>query len=409
MRHSLVRMLSLVCVVCLTAVLLAMYGCSKPETSEKGVTSPKAAKGGAAQETPAGNPIKVGAIFSVTGPGAPLGTPEKETAEMVLDQINKAGGIGGRQLQLIIEDDGTEESKAVMAAKKLIEEDKVCAIVGPTMSGTSLAIIPDCEKAEVPLISCAASVKITQPAKKWVFSTAQNDVLAVQRILVYLQAQKIKKVAIICDGNAFGQSGAEQLRAQLPAAGVAIVDEEKYATKDADMTAQLTKIKAKAPEAIICWGTSPGPAVIAKGVKSLGIKGKLIMSHGVANKAFIEQAGDAAEGIILPAGKLLVRQELAAGDPQKAALDAYATDFEKAAGKPANTFGGHAYDALQILRTALGTAGDDKAKLRDAIEATKGYTGIGGVFNFSATDHNGLTKDAFTLVQIKSGAWTQAK
>ena len=394
----------LLLVVATLGLLVWGLGCPKRTEAPVGPIVPQATG-----PRPTGAPIKVGAIFSVTGTGAPLGEPEKLAVQMLVDQVNQAGGINGRPLDLIIEDDATEDNKAVLAAKKLIEQDKVCAIIGPTMSGPSLAIVDTVEKAQIPLLSCAASNKITQPVKKWVFSTAQTDVLAVQRIVAYLQAQKIKTVGLICDSNAFGQSGAEQLKQQLGAAGVQIVDEEKFGNKDTDMTAQLTKIKAKSPQAVICWGTNPGPAVVAKNMKTLGLKAQLIQSHGVANEEFLKQAGEAAEGVILPAGKLLVAGELSATDPQKAVLVKFAQDFAASAKRPANTFGGHAFDALQILVAALKQAGDSPAALRDAVEKTQGYVGIGGVFSLSAEDHNGLNKDAFALVQITGGKWRLAK
>jgi branched-chain amino acid transport system substrate-binding protein len=405
-----VRPLLLVSMLVVVAFVLILSGCATPKEN---AVSPTPAPPTAPAKTgmaPAGEPIKVGCIFSESGPGAPLGQPEQLAAEMVEKQVNDAGGISGRPLKLIIEDDATEEGKAVLAAKKLMEQDKVCAIVGPTMSGTTLAIADTCDKAGMPLFSCAASVKITQPVKKFVFSSAQTDVLAVQRILPYLKDHKLTKIAIIYDSNAFGQSGAEQLKKLLPGAGAQIVDEEKFATKDTDMTAQITKIKAKNPQAVICWGTNPGPAVVAKNMQSLGLKAALIMSHGVANKTFIDQAGAAAEGVVLPCGRLLVASELADKDPQKAVLLQFKKDYEAAnPGKPVNTFAGHAYDALEMLIAVLKTAGEDKAKIRDGLEATKAYVGIGGTFNMSATDHNGLTPDAFTLAVIKGGTWTQTK
>jgi branched-chain amino acid transport system substrate-binding protein len=395
--------------VLVVAVLLS--GCP-PKTPEGGTPGPSPASTSAPAKTgaaPAGEPIKIGAILSVTGPSAPLGVPEQACAQMLEKQINDSGGVSGRPIKIIIEDDASEEAKAVLAAKKLIDQDKVCAIIGPTVSGTTLAIADSCDKAGIPLISCAASVKITQPVKKFVFSTAQTDVLAVGRIVPFLKDKKFTKVALICDSNAFGQSGAEQLKRQLPAAGVTIVDEEKFGTKDTQMTAQLTKIKAANPQAIICWGTNPGPAVVTKNAKTLGIKAQLIMSHGSANPDYIKLAGADAEGIVMPCGKIIVADELAASDPQKTVLEKFKADFEKSAGKPPTTFAGHVYDAVEILLPVLKTAGEDKAKIRDGIEATKDFAGIGGLFNLSATDHNGLKPDAFTLVTVKGGKFTTAK
>ncbi len=387
-------------------LVLVFAGCGKKPPPPAPVSAQPGMPGSGA---PTGEPIKIGAIFSASGPGAPLGEPEKLTAEMMQESINASGGLAGRPVEIIVEDDATEESKAVLAAKKLIEQDKVLAIVGPTMSGTSLAIVDTCEQAQIPLISCAASNKITTPVKKWVFSTAQTDVLAVQRILRYLLDKDIKKVAIICDSNAFGQSGAEQLKKQLPEAGIGVVDEEKFATKDTDMTAQLTKIKGKNPQAVICWGTNPGPAVVAKNMKGLGIKAQLIQSHGVANEKFIELAGDAAEGVILPCGKLLVVDELPDTDAQKAELAKFRSDYEAHTSQPVNTFAGHAYDAIELVFKAIEAVGADRAAIRDHIEGMKEHVGISGVFNLSAEDHAGLTPDAFTLVVIKNGTWTQVQ
>lgn len=403
--------LSLCLLSLLAAVTLIMLlsGCPQQPSAQPPPMDP-AMQSGAPALT--GEPVVIGAIFSVTGQaGAPLGEPEKITAQMLEERVNAQGGINGRPLKIIIEDDASDESKAVMACKKLIEQDKVIAIVGPTLSGPTLAIVKTCNDAGVPLFSCAASAKITSPVaeRKSVFSSAQTDVLAVERVLSYLQSQKIKKVAIICDSNAFGKSGEEQLKKQLPAGGVDIVEEQRFLSKDASMVAQLTKIKAKNPEAIICWGTNPGPAQVAKNAKSLGIKSALIMSHGIANKKFIELAAEAAEGVVFPAGKLLVVNELADGDAQKSVLKEYAQAYETFAKAPANTFGGHAYDALQMIIAAVKVAGDDKAKLRDAIESTKSYVGIGGTFNLSAEDHNGLNQDAFAMVTIKDGQWTMVK
>lgn len=411
MRLSVVAVMLVV--LCLLAVVLA--GCPKPQEA---VQPPMPVGGPAApveQKTamaPQGEPMVIGCIFSVTGQaGAPLGEPEKATAEMVEKQINDSGGINGRPLKLILEDDGSEESKAVLAAKKLIDQDKVLAIVGPTLSGPSMAIIETCTTAQVPLFSCAASAKITSPIaeRKWIFSSAQTDVMAVARLVDYLKDQNIKTVGIICDSNKFGQSGAEQLKAQLPKAGVKIVDEEKFASKDTSMVAQLTKIKAKNPDAVICWGTNPGPAVVAKNAASLGMKSKLLMSHGIANRKFIELAGPAAEGVVFPAGYLTVAGELPDTNPQKSVLTKYAADFEASAGKPANTFGGHAYDALQLVIAALKAGAADRAGIRDNLEKISNHAGIGGTFNLSATDHNGLTKDAFALVTIKDGKWAMVQ
>lgn len=372
--------------VLLLLVALTWSGCAKKE-------EPKA-------------PYKIGGIFAITGRASFLGEPERNSMELLAEQINAAGGINGHPIELVIYDTEGDATKAVLNANKLIEKDNVLAIVGPSLSGTTLAVVPIAEKTQVPLISCAASVKITTPVKKWVFKTPQTDVMAVAKIYEYLKGQGVTEIAILTVGNAFGDSGREQLIQQAPDYGFEMVTAEKFGPKDTDMTPQLTKIRALKPEAIICWGTNPGPAVVAKNMRQLGIEIPLYQSHGVASKKFIELAAEAANGIILPTGKILVAGDLPDGDPQKTVLLKYIDDYEAKYKMAISGFGGYAWDGLQILAQALEKAGDDRAKIRDEIERISGYVGISGIFRFSPQEHNGLTKEeAFVMVKIVDGNW----
>jgi len=350
-------------------------------------------------------PYKIGGIFAITGPSSFLGDPEKKSMEMIIDELNAKGGIDGHPLQAVIYDTEGDPTKTVLATNKLISNDKVLAIVGPSLTPTTLAIVPLVEKEKIPLISCAAGIKITDPIKPWVFKTAQSDLLAVAAIYQHMQKQNIKKVGIITVETAFGESGKEQLEAQAAKFGIELVQKETFGAKDTDMTAQLTKIRSAQPQAIICWGTNPGPAVIAKNVQQMNIKIPLYQSHGVASPKFVELAGDAAEGILLPTGKILVAQQLPDKDPQKAVLLNYIEQFEKRFQMPVSGFGGYAYDAIRMLAAALPGTDGNKEKLRDHLEQLKGLVGISGVFNFSPTDHNGLGPDAFVMVKIEKGAW----
>lgn len=357
----------------------------------------------------AASTYNVGVILDITGPASPLGTPEKQTIEMIQTQVNKAGGINGHPVKFHILDNGSEESKCVMAAKRLIESVKVCAIIGPSTTGTTLAIAGICQNAKIPLISCAAGIKITEPVKSYVFKTAQPDTLAVAKIIDYLKARRITQVAFINDSNAFGMSGREQFDKQAPKAGIRVVAKETFGSKDTDMTVQLTRIKAKKPQAVICWGTNPGPAIVAKNMKQLKMTQPLINSHGIANKKFIELAGSAANGVIFPAGKLIVAGSISSADKQKKTLLGYSGQYKGAFEQEADTFGGHAWDAAQLVLKALKKVGDNPAKIRAELEKTRGFVGVGGVFNFSSKDHNGLSKDAFVMVQIKNGKWALLK
>jgi len=356
----------------------------------------------------AAEPLRIGALFSVTGPASFLGEPEKNTLEMLVRDANARGGIGGRQVELVVYDTQGDVTKAVQLANKLIKNDKVSVIVGPSTTGESMAVIPVAEKEKVPLISCAAGIKITEPVKRWVFKTPANDHVAVEKILIQAARLKQKNIAIITVSDGFGASGREQLKTLAAQKGFRIVADEVYGPKDTDMTAQLTKIKASRPDAIICWGTNPGPAIIARNVKQLGIKTPLYMSHGVASKKFIELAGAAAEGIMLPAGKLTIFDKLAKNDPQAKLLRDYDQAYRKQFGVEASTFGGYAYDAFILITNAL-KKGTTPAQIRDGLEQAKSVVSVSGIFTMSPADHNGLDLSAFEMIRIAKGDWELVK
>lgn len=354
--------------------------------------------------------IKIGGLFAVTGPASFLGEPEKKTLELLVKEANAKGGINGQKLEAVIYDTGGDATKAVQLATKLIKDDKVSVIIGPSTTGESMAVIPVVEKEKVPLISCAAGIKITDPAKHWVFKTPANDHIAAEKILNYMAAKKQKSFALLTVTDGFGASGREQIKALAKQKGFTVVADEVYGPKDTDMTAQLTKIRGIKPDAIICWGTNPGPAVITKNVKQLGIKTPLYMSHGVASKKYIELAGaDAAEGVMLPAGKLAVYDALPKNDVQKNLLKSYDQSYKKAYGVEASTFGGYAYDAFLLATNAIKKSGTSAEQIRTGIEQASKLVSVSGVFSMSAKDHNGLDLSAFEMVKIVKGDWSLIK
>ncbi len=352
--------------------------------------------------------IKIGALFSVTGPPAFLGEPERNTAKMVVDGINRAGGIRGQKVELIAYDTVGDPTKAVQMATRLIKDDHVVAIIGPSTTGETMAVIPVVERAHVPLISCAAGSKITDPVKHYVFKTAQNDGLAVAKIYDYLQRHRQQRVAILTVSDGFGASGREQLKALAPRYGIRLVVDDTYGPKDTDMTSQLTRIRASQAQALIVWGTNPGPAVIARNARQLGFRLPIYMSHGVSSKKFIALAGSAAEGLKLPSGKVIVADALPKKDPQKNALLAFVKGYQHQYRQEGDHFGGHAWDAVMLLKGAIERGGATPAAIRDALERTRNFHGIGGTFNYSAADHAGLTKDAFIMVEVRNRGWVIA-
>ncbi len=350
--------------------------------------------------------IKVGAVLSVTGPASFLGEPEKNTVLMMVDQVNAAGGLLGKKLEAVILDDETDVNKAVLGAQRLIRMDKVVAVLGPTTSGNTLAIMQSVATAEVPMISFSAAEKIVNPVNPWIFKNPQSDRHAVARILEHAKGRGYKKLAILTVSDGFGQAGREVLKELVPAGGFELVADEVYGPKDTDMTAQLTKIKSLSPDAVICWGTNPGPAVVAKNRVQLGMTTPLYMSHGVASKKFIELAGEAAEGLMLPAGKLIVAAQLPDSDPQKKVLMDYTKMYDEKFHQPVSTFGGHGWDGVMLFAEAVKKAGSAEPKaVRDSLEKITDFVGVGGIFNFSPTDHNGLDASAFVMIEVAGGDW----
>jgi branched-chain amino acid transport system substrate-binding protein len=266
---------------------------------------------------------------------------------------------------------------------------------------------PLVEEAQTPFISLAGAVMIVEPTRKWVFKTPHTDRMACEKIFVDLKARKLLKVALISGSGGFDKSMRSECLKVAPKHAIEVVADETYGAADTDMTPQLTKIRASGAQAVLNAGFGQGPAIVTRNFRQVGLSLPLYQSHGVASKEYIKLSGPAAEGVRLPAAALLVPDLLAAGDPQKPIVTAYKRDYEARFKSDVSTFGGHAYDGLMLVVGAMKRAGStDKAKVRDAIEATRGYVGTGGVVNMSASNHLGLDLDAFLMLEVKNGDWS---
>ncbi len=361
----------------------------------------------------AAEPIKLGAFFDLTGASAAIGTPTKLVAEMVVKKINSEGGINGRPLELVTADDEGDPTKAAIIAKKFIEADKVTAIIGPTRTDTGMASKPIIEQMKVPTFMCVGGDPIILGGKygtfKYVFKSPQRTSVAVQKIYAYLKKKGAQKIALITAADGFGKDGKAELERLAPEYGLKIIGSESFQATDNDMTAQLVKIKGASPEALICWTIGKAGAIVAKNVQQLGLKIPLFQCHGQPDPIYIELAGKASDGSIMPSTKLMVAPQLPNSDPQKKVIlefirlykDVYHYDKQF----PINTHSGYAWDAIYMVADAMKKAGTNNEKLRDAIEGTKGYVGISGVYNLTPEDHNGLGTDSMVMVQIVNGQW----
>lgn len=360
----------------------------------------------------ANEPYKIGAVFSSTGGASLLGEPERKTAEMVRDEINKQGGINGHPLELVFYDDETDSTKCNLAVKKLIKKDEVPVIIGPSTSGTSLAVVGVAEEAKVPLISCAASYKIVTPVEthQWIFKVAGSDSHVVGKMFDYMKAKGVKKIGIMTVSDGFGASGREELVRIAPEYGITVVADERYGPQDTDLSAQLTKIRSAQPDAIVNWSTGPTQVLAIKTWRDLGMGSiPFYQSHGFGNLKNVELAGKAAEGVLLPLARVNVGNLLADNNPQKKIIMEYTKSYEALYKEPVSSFGGHAWDSMHLAIAALKAVGPDPAKIRAHLENTKGFVGQHGIFNMSPQDHNGLSKDDLEMVVVKDGKWALAK
>jgi branched-chain amino acid transport system substrate-binding protein len=361
-------------------------------------------------------PIKIGAFFALSGPAASIGTPTKLVAEMVVDKINKEGGINGRPLELVIGDTESDPAKAASIAKKFIHQDKVAAIIGPTRTGTGMNVKKIVEEAGIPIFMTVGGDPVIMGGKfgsfKFIFKSPQRSSIAVKRLFSYLKDQKIKTIGLLYATDGFGKDGARWIEKLAPDYGLEVVAKESFGPKDTDMTAQLTKIKNAKPQAIICWTIGPAGAIVSKNMAQLGIKTPLFQCHGLPDPKYVELAGKASEGDRMPATKLMVVEELSDSDPQKKVIQEFVKLYKESGYDkkfPINTHSGYAWDAIMIVADGLKKAGTDPKKLRDAIEQTKGYVGVSGIYNITPEDHNGLKEDSMVIVEVKDGKFKQAK
>jgi len=301
----------------------------------------------------AADTIKVGAILAVTGPASFLGAPEAKTLEMLTEELNAKGGVGGRKIELIIKDSSASPEKAISFAKQLIEEEKVFAIIGPSTSGETMAIKNLAEESKTLLISCAAAEAIVKPVAKYVFKTPQMDRDAVIRIFEQMKKMKIARIGVLSSNTGFGKAGKEQIEKLAPEYGIQIVVSEVYDKAATDLTAEVTKISAANVQGIINWSIEPAQSICIKNARQVCSNVPVFQSHGFGNIQYAKAAGAAAEGVIFPAGRLLVADVLLDSHPQKKLLVAYKRDYEAKYKEDVSTFGGHAYDAMAILAAAV--------------------------------------------------------
>lgn len=357
----------------------------------------------------AADPIKIGSPLLLSGRGAFVGGAEKETLEMMAEEVNKSGGINGRPIEFIFYDTEAKPDIAVRLVKRLIQKDKVDMIIGISSSWAAFPVIPIIEKHHIPTIMLGSANQIVNPVNKYVFKTPADDKIVVSTLLNHLKAQGIKRIAILSSQDGFGDGGRSQLTAQVAEYGIEIVFDDKYTMDDTDITPTINKIKKTDAQVVINWSSKRAPVIMTQGYRQIGMTLPLYQSHAALSPDFLEATGENGNGVKIASFKFPGAQDLADNDPQKKIILDYQAQYEKKFSNPANQFGACAFDAFNIAVMALKTAGTDKEKLRDAIEMTKGYIGINGEFNYSPEDHGGLTKESMVMYEAINGEWKLMK
>ena len=355
--------------------------------------------------------ITIGVTLSATGPAASLGIPEKNTIELL------PASIGSEKIKWIVLDDGSDTTRAVTNARKLISEDKVDVVIGSTVTPNSLAMVDVVAEAETPMISMAASARIVEPIdakRRWVFKTPQNDIMMSLAIASHMANVGVKTVGFIGFADAYGEGWYQEFNKIATIKGITIVANERYARTDTSVTGQVLKLVAAKPDAVLIAGSGTPAVLPQRTLKERGYAGRYYQTHGVANNDFLRVGGKDVEGTLLPSGPVLVAAQLPSTHPvAKSALD-YVSKYEAANGKGSvSTFGAHAWDAGMLMQVAAaqalkkakpGTA-EFRSALRDALESLREVPGAHGIFNTSSTDHLGLDQRARVMVKIENGAW----
>ena len=355
-------------------------------------------------QTPSKEPYVVGAFSSATGPAAYIGAPIRDGMMFEADLINEAGGINGRPIKLIFYDDASDPSKAVLVAKKLVEEDKVIALIGGIRSGNALAVVPYVERVGMPYIATAAATSLTQPVKKWTFADAVNNFQAVRKIIEYMLKRNITKIAFLPDNTAYGDDAYKSFMDQKPKS-IDVLVHETFGDRDTDFTPQLIKVKAAGVQAAIVWVPTAAASIMMKNALMMGLNIPFFHCHGVQQAEYPILAGEGAKLMKIPSYKLLVLDQLPDTDPQKPILLAYRNEFVRRFRTPPVPFHGQGSDAVRILAGALKRVGwpPDKAKIRDEIEKTKNLAGLNGFYNITPTDHQGLSYESLVMVKWEKG------
>lgn len=379
----------------------------KPAASSPATSPPASSASPAPAAKPSGGELRIGVNLELSGPASVWGQPQLNALQLLADDINARGGINGQQIRLIAYDNESNESKSLVVTKRLVEEDRVLAVIGGGTTPTTMPIVPYANEQEVPVVSIGSANAIIEPIqeRRWIFKTPSNTRDIVTRMLRFLESRGWTRIGFMSVNNAYGDAGRAEFEKAVAGRPFEVVAWEKFGATDTDMKPVLTRIRAQNPQVIVVWAIPPAASIVDKNYQELGLTIPLIHDHGASSYVYHELSGGANEGMYVVSVKSMVAAQLPDNDPVKPVALAYVRDYEAKYNKLAGGVDAMTYDALLLISRALERSGPDRAKLRDALESLQNVAGATGVFNLSPTDHNGLSDKDLVIVQIRDGKW----
>jgi len=352
-----------------------------------------------------GEPLRIGAALALSGPAAVFGGPAEKALRMGVEALGSRG-LAGRPVTLTVYDTEGNTTKAVQLFRRLVDNDNVHIVLGPSTSGESLAVVPVANQMEVPNISFGGAEAITKPVTPYVYCISPTDRLVVQALMTDFKERKITKLGLIYSADAFGQSGGVISKELAASYGVQVVADENFGPQDTNMTPQLLRMRNAQPQAVLVWSGNPGPSIVMRNVVEMGWSVPLYASYASGSRSFLAQTGPAAEGALVPAYRIVGPEIMPDSDILKAPLLAFAKQYKDKWNIDPDQTSGHGYDALLWMEAALKSLKGPltRKSLRDGLETAK-FNGANGPRQVAPDDHRGVDHRSVVMMQARGGRW----
>ena len=357
--------------------------------------------------------IRIGALMANSGPSAFIGLSQKNTFDMLVEQINARGGMSGYKIKPFFYDSEGNSTLAAQQFRRLAETDKVHVVIGPSTTGETLVVKPIANELKLPTISMGGAEIIVVPPTRYVFKVSPTDRIVAEHVLAFIKGKGITNIALLSSADGYGQAGAVMVKDIAPRVGVKIATADEFGARDSDMTPQILKIRASGADAMLVWSVNPGPSIILRNAVAVGYNKPIYMSNGAASQVLIDQSGTAAENAFVSSSRLLAPASLNTNDPMSKVVTTLVADYKARFKIEPPGFAGNTYDALMLIEKALEkiTGPVDREKLADSFQSGIKYPGTNGFADYTPEKHGGLdgTSRSMVMMQIKNGKFVLAE